>query len=219
MLSKPIEIIPSILTSNPIELKDMIEKCEGNVERVSIDIIDGKFASNKTIDPSFLVDFDTSLKIDYQLMVIEPIHWVERCVRGQADRIIGHIESMSNQIDFVAKVQEVGSLIGLAINLETPVSELESTVLTDLDVVLVMSAKVGFGGQPFDSKALEKISKLNETRRKNNYRFKIQVDGGINEASIYNVFKKGADEVSIGRKLFEGDLTNNINKFEKLINI
>ena len=78
-----LEIIPSILTNNPEEAKELIARCEGVVERVSIDIIDGKFAENKTIDPSIFIDVDTDLKIDYQLMVNEPVNWVERCVRGQ----------------------------------------------------------------------------------------------------------------------------------------
>ena len=69
-----IQIIPSILTNDPDELMELIKKCEGLVERVSIDIIDGKFANNKTIDPSILSDIDTALKIDYQLMVI--VHFV-----------------------------------------------------------------------------------------------------------------------------------------------
>lgn len=197
----------------------MMERCEGVVERVSIDIIDGKFVDNKTIDPSFLSDFDTSLKIDYQLMVDEPVHWVEKCVRGQADRIIGHIEKMTDQLKFVVKGQEVGTLIGLAINLETPVEMLDPMVLTDLDVVLVMSANVGFGGQPFAAKVLGKIEELNKMRDKDKYRFKIQVDGGINEESIYNVYKAGADEVSVGRKLFNGNLMSNVEKLVKLIKI
>jgi len=213
------EIIPSILTNDPLELRDMMERCEGVVERVSIDIIDGKFVDNKTIDPSFLSDFDTSLKIDYQLMVDEPVHWVEKCVRGQADRIIGHIEKMTDQLKFVVKRQEVGTLIGLAINLETPVEMLDPMVLTDLDVVLVMSANVGFGGQPFAAKVLGKIEELNKMRDKDKYRFKIQVDGGINEESIYNVYKAGADEVSVGRKLFNGNLMSNVEKLVKLIKI
>ncbi len=72
-----VEIIPSILTNDPEEAKELVARCEDVVERVSIDIIDGKFAKNKTIDPSAIADIDTTLKIDYQLMVYEPINWIE----------------------------------------------------------------------------------------------------------------------------------------------
>src|SRR3990170_3015429 len=131
-----IEIIPSILTNDPEEAREMIARCEGIVERVSIDIIDGKFADNKTIDPNALSDIDTNLKIDYQLMVYEPVNWIEKCVHGQADRIIGHVEEMSDQVEFVGKVQEVGLSIGLAIDLETQVYKIDPTILNNLDVVL-----------------------------------------------------------------------------------
>ncbi len=47
-----------------------------------------------------IFDVDTALKIDYQLMVDEPVNWIEKCVRGGADRIIGHVEKMSDQVDF-----------------------------------------------------------------------------------------------------------------------
>jgi len=210
-----IQIIPSILTNDPDELMELIKKCEGLVERVSIDIIDGKFANNKTIDPSILSDIDTALKIDYQLMVIEPVSWIERSVRGQADRIIGHIEKMSSQIEFVGRVQEVGASVGLALDLETTVEKLDPTILTNLDVVLVMSVLAGFGGRKFDERVLDKIKRLDEIRSRDATPFKIQDDGGITIDKIDDVRLVGVDEVSIGRRLFEGDLRENIEKFSK----
>lgn len=210
-----IEIIPSILTNNPEEARKMIAKCEGVVGRVSVDIIDGKFADNKTIEPNIFFDIDTSLKIDYQLIVNEPVNWIERCVRGQADRIIGHIEHMRDQTEFVGKVQEVGVLVGLALDLPTPVSDLDATILNNLDVVLVMSVEAGFGGQKFDEKALEKIKELDEIRSRDNTPFRIHDDGGVTLDKIDDAHFTGADEVSIGRKLFESDLVANLEKFQK----
>lgn len=210
-----IEIIPAILTDNPEELKEMLVQAEGVVDRVSIDIIDGKFANNKTIDPRVLADYDGSLKLDFQLMVIEPVNWIEKCVRGQADRIIGHIEHMDDQLEFVGRVQEVGASIGLGIDIDTAVSDLDPTILNNLDVVLVMSVPAGFGGQEFDKRVLDKIRKLDEIRIRDDTPFRIQDDGGINLELIDDVRRAGADEVSIGRRLFKGDLAKNIEKFTK----
>ena len=210
-----IEIIPSILTNDPQELKEKLTLCEGVVQRVSIDVIDGKFANNETINPGILYDIDTNLKIDYQLMVEEPVSWIERCVRGQADRIIGHIEMMHDQIEFVGKVQSVGAYVGLALDIETPVDKLDPTILTNLDVVLVMSVAAGFGGQEFDKRAIKKLKELDEIRVRDDTPYKIQDDGGITLESIYNVHRIGADEVSIGRSIFEGDLVENVKRFQK----
>lgn len=209
------EIIPSILTSSPEEAKELIRRCEGMVTRVSIDIIDGRFAANRTIDPTALSSLDTGLKIDYQLMVYEPVNWVERCATGQADRIIGHIEKMRDQVEFVGKVQEVGASVGLALDLETAVERIDQSILTSLDVILLMSVKAGFGGQKFDESVLEKIKKLNEMRKTDATPFKIHIDGGIALDNINSVCRAGADEVSIGRRIFEGDLAENIKKYQE----
>ena len=66
------EIIPSVLTADPVKLKNRLDQAQGVVERVSLDIIDGRFADNKTIDPSVLNDSEYDLRFDYQLMVVEP---------------------------------------------------------------------------------------------------------------------------------------------------
>jgi len=210
-----IKIFPSILTKDPDELKELILRVEGIVDFASIDIIDGKFAGNKTIDPQALVDLDTTLKFDFQLMVNEPINWVEKCASAGAERIVGHIEEMSDQVAFVGKVQEVGISIGLGIDLDTPVSKIDPTILTNLDTVLVMSVPAGFGGQKFDEKALKKVIELNIIRKKDDTPFKIHVDGGVTSANISEIVKAGADEVSVGRSLFEGNIKDNIDKLLK----
>lgn len=210
-----LEIIPSILTNDPKELENLLGMCEGVVERVHIDIIDGKFANNRTIDPSVLDDTDTSLLLDYHLMVQEPVNWVEKCVRAMADRVIAQIEKMSDQVEFVGKVQEVGAKVGLGIDLDTAVSKLDSVILNNLDVVLVMSVKAGFGGQPFDKKAIDKIRKLDEIRVRDDTPFRICDDGGITLESIDDAHYTGADEVAIGRGLFKGSLSENLKKYQR----
>jgi len=209
------KIVPSILTADPKEALEMLERVEGAADRVSIDIIDGIFANNKTVDPQLFENVETNLMIDYQLMVKDPVNWVERCVRGQADRIIGHVEMMDNQFEFLGKVQEVGKSVGLAIDLETPVDKIDKTVLFSLDVVLVMSVDAGFGGQKFNQKALVKIRELNEIRANDNSPFVIQDDGGITLEYIDDTHSVGADEAIVGRRLFDGDLKENIEKFMK----
>ena len=210
-----IEIIPSILTNDPKELAELIGASEGIVDRAHIDVIDGKFADNKTIGPSALEEIETNLKLDYHLMVKEPINWVERCIRGQADRIIAQIEMMSDQTAFVGKVQEVGAKIGLGIDLGTPVSKLDPVILTNLDVVLVMSVSAGFGGQKFDKRAIDKIKKLDEIRARDDMPYQICDDGGITFEFIDDVHYTGADEVAIGRKLFKGSLAGNLKKYQR----
>jgi ribulose-phosphate 3-epimerase len=210
-----IKIFPSILTNDPDELREMVSKVEGITDFVSIDIIDGKFADNRTIDPTALSEIDTGLKLDFQLMVNEPINWVGKCASVGAERIIGHIEQMNDQVEFVGKVQEVGASVGLGIDIETPVTKLDSTIFANLDAVLVMSVPAGFGGQKFDRRAIKKIKELDKIRTKDDISYKIHVDGGVTFDNIKEIVKAGADEASVGRSLFKGNLKENIDKLTK----
>jgi ribulose-phosphate 3-epimerase len=210
-----VKIIPAILTSNVNELRELLLRVESaGIDRVQIDIIDGAFADNKTIDPSVVSEIDTSLNIDFHLMVKEPINWIEKCITGGADRIIGQIEEMSSQEEFLGKVQEVGVQVGLALNLDTSVSAINSFVLNSLDVVLVMSVMAGHGGQEFDSRVLEKIKKLNKIRAEDPTPFKIIDDGGVSLENIDKLESLQVDEVAIGRRIFDGDLKENIEKYK-----
>jgi ribulose-phosphate 3-epimerase len=209
-----VSIIPAILTKSFDEVLEKFNLTEGVVERVQVDIIDGLFAKNETIDPSQLCDIETSTFIDYHLMVKEPITWIDRCVKGQADRIIGHIEMMDDQIAFVSEVRGYGKAVGLAIDLDTPVSKLDATVIGRLDVILLMSVKAGFGGQDFDEKVLEKITELDHIRARDNLFFTICIDGGITLQNIDEVATDGVDEVTIGQRIFDGEIRANIEHFK-----
>lgn len=209
------KVIPSILTSSEKELSEMIGRCYGVVERVSVDIIDGKFKDNRTIDPVSLSGIESYPKIDYHLMVDEPVGWIEKCIKGKADRIIGHIEEMSDKDTFIGQVAGFGKGAGLAWDLETPVEDINLEIFEKIDLALVMCVPSGFGGQKFQKKAFDKIKKLSYIRKRVGGGFLIHADGGITCDNIKKVSDAGADEVSVGRRLFDGDLKRNINTFYK----
>lgn len=208
-----VEVVPTILTSDAREAEEKIRRLEGLVKKVQIDVIDGVFAQNRTIEPSAVEGIETSLGLDFHLMTKEPRDWVERAVRAGADRIIGQIEMMADQVAFLGKVQEAGLSVGLGIDLPTPVSSLDATILNNLDVVLVMSVKAGFGGQDFDEAALAKIKELDGLRQKDTTPFKICVDGGVTPELVEDLAKAGADEVAVGRRLFAGEPEENLRKY------
>ena len=210
-----VEIIPAILTASPVEAKELLLKLEGVCDRAQIDIIDGVFAEGKTIDPAALSDLDTILELDFHLMTKEPVDWVERAVRGGADRIIGQIEQMTNQAAFIGKIAEAGVSVGLAVDIDTPVSQIEPEILTSLDVVLVMSVKAGRGGQEFDVRAIDKVKELTKIRKNDATPFRICVDGGETVTTVDDTHFAGADEIAIGRRLFEGDIGENLKKFQE----
>ena len=210
-----VDIIPAILTNNVNEVIEKIGLCEDIVPRAQIDIIDGVFAENKTIDPVVLTNLETFVGLDFHLMVKEPVGWVEKSANAGADRIIGQIEMMESQKEFIEKVQLTNLRVGLAIDLATPVSALDPLILNNLDVVFVMAVKAGWGGQKFDETVLTKIQELDEIRIRDKTPFKICVDGGETESIINKTHFAGADEVVIGARIFNGNLKENIQKMRE----
>lgn len=210
------KIIPAILTNDLSELTALINKGEGSVDRVQIDVIDHKFAENITVDPAILKNIATSLNLDFHLMVKGPIDWVDHCVMNKGNRIIGQIEAMDNQDEFVTKVTSMGSLPGLGVDIETSIEDIDSKVLPKLAVVLLMSVKAGWGGQEFDLSVWEKIEKITKMRKDLNLGFKICIDGGVTRELVSQMEKFGIDEVAVGKRIFEPDLKENLKTFNNL---
>jgi ribulose-phosphate 3-epimerase len=209
-----VEIIPSILTNDAQLAIDMLKQAEGVAKRVQIDIIDGVFADNKTIDPIVLQDIETTINLDYHLMVKEPINWIEKSIHAGGERIIGHVEMMSDPEAFIFKIHAAGRVPGLGIDLDTPLIEVDEHLLAEIGVVIVMSSKAGFGGQEFQQSVLEKIATLHEIRAKNGYQFKICDDGGVTLNWADDVRRKGTDEIAIGNRIFNGNLAENMKQFQ-----
>jgi len=204
------KIYPTILTDNPGELTTFINRCVGVVNRVQIDINDGSYLGVRTIDPEVLNGIDTSLFLDFHLMVADPINWVEKCAHAGADRTIAQVEGLGSQIEFIQKVQETGAKVGLALNISTPIDAIDHSIINDLDVVLLMDYEAGHGGQEFNSLVIQKIEQLSKLKAQDSTPFSICCDGGMWEDTLPLVNKAGADEAFVGRRIFEGDLANNI---------
>ncbi len=209
------KIIPAILTDDIGQLASLTEIAEGVVSRVQIDIIDNKFAPNSTVDPAVLKNVNTILDLDFHLMVKDPIEWVDHCIpveisKTNKTRIIGQIEYMENQKNFIEKIESAKCLAGLGVDLATPISKLDVNVLPKVEVILLMSVPAGFAGQQFDLNVWEKIKALVELRKKSNLNFKICIDGGVTKELINEMELLGVNEVAVGKRIFDPDLKSNL---------
>lgn len=175
-----VKIIPAILAKDLNEWEEKFDRVKGLVERVQLDVVDGEFAPNKTIFPQDLVGLELGgVKLDVQLMVDEPIEWLEQCSAIGADRVFGHVEKMEDEVLYVAEAQVKGFGVGLALDLDTTVSRLAG-VIEDLDAVLLMSVKAGETGQQFVDRVLPKIEEVRKLRKD----VVICVDGGLDVAEM-----------------------------------
>ena len=109
-------------------------------------------------------------------------------------------------------IKDLGKMAGVSLNPDTPIKTILKD-LKDIDLVLIMSVFPGFGGQKFMPEVLKKIDELNQLRTKNNFNYKIEVDGGIDFTNSKKTIEAGADILVSGTTIFkenDGDLKKNI---------
>lgn len=213
-----VEIVPTILTSSKQEFDEKLSKLSDLVNRVQIDVIDGVFANNKTVDLSKISRSDFSGKVDIHLMVNKPMNWVGQAARFGTDLLIGHIEKMGNQKEFVRQVKEAGMKAGLGLDLETPAEKIDKSLWSQLDGVLLMSVLAGFSGQKFQERVVEKIREIKEIRDNLSLDFDIIVDGGVNLENAKLCVEAGANVLAVGSGIWKAeDIKEKINEFRNIL--
>lgn len=182
------EIIPSPGTENEsfADIEKKIASVKPFAKTIHVDVIDGKFAKNKTFaDPAAFTPYAKDFLLEVHLMVEEPIQYLKDWADAGFQRFIGQVEKMSNQTEFVAAAQLLGE-VALALDKQTPIDAI-TVPFRDLDSLLVMTIQAGFSGQQFEEALLEKVKQL---RMKTE--LPIEVDGGINDETIAVAAAAGA---------------------------
>ena len=127
-----------------------------------------------------------------------PQEYVQQFFDAGADIITFHVEAVEEPQLVIDQIHALGAAAGVALNPATPVSAVEP-VLPDCDVVLVMSVEAGFGGQSFQTSALEKLRKLRSLTAPSTL---LEVDGGVNVGTIAECAKAGAQLMVVGSAIF-----------------
>jgi len=194
------EIIPGILEKDWGEIEKKIELVKPFAKTIQIDFADGKLVQNTTfLDLSPFSKYKDVLDLEAHLMVEEPVNYLRPLFDVGFKRFYGHIEKMSDQIEFVAQGQILGG-VGLAIDSNTLVEEIK-VPFDDLDGILIMTIQAGFSGQEFMEEMLDKVQKI---RTKAPF-LPIEVDGGVNDETIVLAREAGADKFVSTSFLFDKD--------------
>ena len=212
---KKIKISPSILSADFSRLGDDIKRLEdGGADLIHVDVMDGHFVPNLTIGPPVIKSLrkHTKLPFDVHLM-ISPVHkYIKDYADAGADIITFHPETSNNLNETISLIKSLKKLVGVSLNPDKEINLIEDQ-LKDIDLVLIMSVFPGFGGQKFIPDVLDKIKKLKEIKEKNNYKFDIEVDGGINFSNSKEVLNAGANILVSGTTIFKenkGNIKKNI---------
>jgi ribulose-phosphate 3-epimerase len=197
-------IAPSILAADFSRLGDLVREAEAaGIDRVHVDVMDGHFVPNLSMGAVVVQGLRpvTKLPLEVHLMVEGPERFFDGFVKAGADSLIVHLEVHPDPRAVIQKVRGLGKKVGLAFNPDMPVAKIEP-FLKDIDLALCMTVFPGFGGQSYIPESTQRIAELRALVRKHNPACEIEVDGGIDAATIPLASGAGANVFVAGTAVF-----------------
>lgn len=210
-----IKLAPSILSADFARLLEDVKKVEeAGCEYLHIDVMDGHFVPNITLGPSLVKSLrkDVNMVFDAHLMIENPDQYIKDFVDAGCDLIVVHQEACRHLHRTIQNIKSHGIKAGVALNPATPIETIKH-VLSDVDMVLIMTVNPGFGGQSFIEGMIPKIKELKGIIDAQNLNVDIQVDGGIKPENVNKVVEAGANVIVAGSAIFN---SNNISETVQL---
>jgi ribulose-phosphate 3-epimerase len=210
-------IAPSILSADFSALGEEIAAVEAaGADWIHIDVMDGHFVPNITMGPGVVKSLRkmTVLPFDVHLMIESPEQYIQPFAEAGSDRITVHMEALIHLHRTVSQIKELGLKAGVSLNPATPLSFVES-ILTDIDLLLIMTVNPGFGGQQFIKTMLPKIRQARELIDRFAPAVLLEVDGGVTLTNLPAILKAGADVLVAGASIFgSGNYRDTIGKMK-----
>ncbi|MFW5822328.1 MAG: ribulose-phosphate 3-epimerase [Tangfeifania sp.] len=198
-------IAPSILAANFNHLEKDIEVINrSEADFVHCDVMDGVFVPNISFGIPVIKQVKEIAKkpLDVHLMIIDPDKFIADFAEAGANYLTVHYETCNHLHRTVSQIKENGMKASVCLNPHTPVAVLED-IISELDMVLLMSVNPGFGGQVFIENTYKKVKQLRKLIDSVNSGCLIEVDGGVNFETGKNLIEAGADVLVAGSFVFK----------------
>jgi len=214
------KLVPSLLSTDLWCLKDQLDALKQyQVDTLHVDVMDGNFVPNISMGVPLVESLrkHSDFFLDVHLMIANPERFIETFREAGADLLTVHVEATYHIHRLIQQIRNVGCKAGVSLNPGTPL-ELIKPILHMVGLVLVMSVNPGFGGQDFLPETLSKVEMLHQWKQEHeDYKYIVEVDGGINRSNVEQVLAAGAEWIVSGSGVFKGDLKTNLDQLNEIL--
>lgn len=201
------KIAPSILSADFANLQRDVEMINNSeADWFHVDVMDGVFVPNISLGLPVIsaIKRHATKPLDVHLMIVQPERYIVDFKKAGADILTVHLEASTHLHRSLTAIREAGMLAGVALNPHSPVSLLKD-VLSNIDLVCIMSVNPGFGGQKFIENTFAKVKELRQMANQINTSLLIEIDGGVTLDNYKSLLEAGADVLVAGNTVFSSN--------------